>query len=58
MTYVRKGTGGKQHAGGRTSTMLVGEQAQVRGKNTIQVRRKIQYSQEKGKTGKVMCDKR
>ena len=36
--------------------MHVGEQAQVRGENTIQVRRKIQYSQEKGKTGKVMCD--
>ena len=55
---MRKGTGEKQHAGGRTSTMLVGEQAQVRGENTIHVRRKRQYSQENGKTGKVMCDKR
>ena len=39
---MRKGTGEKQHAGGRTST---GERDQ-------------QYSQEKGKTGKVVCDYR
>ena len=47
---MRKGTGEKQHADGRTST---GER-----ENTIQVRGKIQYSQEKSKTGKVVCDYR
>ena len=46
---MRKGTG--------ENNMLVGEQAQVRGKcNTGEREFQIQYSQEKDKPGKVVCD--